>query len=276
MSAKAASVSPHDARPTATSVNDSTRLTELERELVELRQRYALFIRAAVHELRTPLQSIQGFAELLEPGLPPKKITHYLRLIKQDSSRLVAFVDDLSLMSELENGTLVFSPGVLEVEPLLRELAQALEARYPDCSVLLEYSPDRLPAIYADRKYLRQVLWPLLHNASHSSPRGRRSICLAVQPRWDAHSCGWLELSVEDDGPQIPARYREAIFEPLTELSKGLKHPRFGLGLGLYVARRIARMMGGDLWIEIPVRGMVGARKKKQKGNLFVVRMLIA
>ena len=276
MSAKAASVSPQASKPTATTVEGFTRLAELERGLAELRQRYALFIRATAHELRTPLQSIQGFAELLGPGLPPKKIAQYFSLIKRDTSRLVAVVDNLSLMSEVENGTLVFSPSVLEVEPLLRELAQALEPRYPDCSVMLEYSLDCLPAIYANEKYLRQVLWSLLYYAGHSSPRVRRSVCLSIQPHWDAYSCGWLKFSVEDDSPRIPARYREAIFEPLAELSKGLKHPRFGLGLGLYVARRIARMMGGDLWIEIPVRGMVGARKKKQKGNLFVVRMPIA
>jgi signal transduction histidine kinase len=219
------------------------------------------------------LQSIRGFVELLEPGLPPKKMTQYLSLIRRDTSRLVAVVNDLSLMSELENGTLVFNPGTLEIEPLLRELAQAFEAGYPDGAMILEYARS-LPAIYADET-LRQVLG-LLHHVGRSSPRVRRCTRLSVLPHWEAHSSGWLEFSVQDDGPRIPARYREAIFEPWAGRSRGPKHLRFGRGLGLYVARHIARRMGGDLWLGNPVREAVGVRRQKPKGNVFVVRMPIA
>src|ERR1700694_618111 len=111
-------------------------------ELDQLRQQQAIFLRTIAHALRTPLQSLQGFAELLEPGLSPAQVDHYVSFIKRDTAYLAGIVDDLCLRYELERGPLLLFPAVVEVGSILTELAQTFEAAVPDCLVMLDYSDD--------------------------------------------------------------------------------------------------------------------------------------
>ncbi len=231
--------------------------------LDKLRREHALFVRAATHELRTPLQSIQGFAELLEPGLPPAKIEQYLNIIKRDTARLAAMIDDISLRSQIENNTLWLNPAAFEVEPLLAELSRQLEAYYPEHLVQV-VQPAALPLVHADLESLRYILWTLLCNAARYSPAGRRALRLGASASRDDR---WLLFSVRDAAPRIRPAYRQALFEPLPEMPKALQRPRFGLGLGLYVARESARRMGGDLWLTAPRTATTQSR-----GNVFVLR----
>jgi two-component system sensor histidine kinase/response regulator len=106
-------------------------LAAAQRELSALRHRHALFIRAAAHELRTPLQPLQGLAELMEAGQPLELLTANLETIKRETARLVAVVDDLSLRSELEADTLLIAPTPFYPESLLEELARTMESYYP-------------------------------------------------------------------------------------------------------------------------------------------------
>jgi signal transduction histidine kinase len=245
----------------------------LETELENLRRRHHLFLRAATHELRTPLQSLQGFVELLSPGLPPAKLERYLGILKRDTSRLIAVVDDLSQRNLLENNQLEIKPVAFSVEQLLADLSQSLEAYYPDRFVVVKCPPN-LPLVYVDPSGLRYVLWTLLCNtARYSSVVGYRPLRLTIRQRGAR-----LEFSIYDDGPMIPADYREVIFEPLADLPKSLgKRPRFGLGMGLYVAREIARRMGGDLYVEGPRKTKKEKSKtRKSRGNVFVLSVPVA
>lgn len=252
-----------------------TNASQVGTEIERLRHQQHEFMRAATHELRTPLQSIQGFVELLEPGLAREKMEHYLSIIRRDTSRLVAVVEDISQRNALEHDQLGLKPVPFSVEQLLGELSRELEVAYPDRFVVVKCSTD-LPWVYVDPERLRQVLWTLLNNAARYSPAGGyRPIQLVVR------GCrGQVEFAVHDDGPPIPPEYCEAIFESLAELPRVLgKRPRFGLGLGLYVAREIARRLGGDLWVEEtrkPHLRKTNARGKRAKapfrrGNIFVL-----
>jgi signal transduction histidine kinase len=244
-------------------------------ELETLRRRHHLFLRAATHELRTPLQSLQGFVELLSPGLPPAKLERYLGILKRDTSRLIAVVDDLSQRNLLENDQLEIKPVAFSVEQLLVDLSQSLEAYYPDRFVVMKYPPD-LPLVYVDPAGLRYVLWALLCNSARYAERSAVSYRpLRVSIRQHGTR---LEFSIHDDSPTIPADCREVIFEPLAELPKSVgKRPRFGLGMGLYVAREIARRMGGDLYVEAR-RKVKKAKPKarKSQGNVFVLTVPVA
>ncbi len=231
-----------------------------------LRQEHAAFLRVVAHALRTPLQSLQGFAELLEPGLPPAQVEHYLSFIKRDTAHLAAVVDDLCLRHELERGALVLFPAAIDVGILLAELAASFEARLPDCVVGFEYTDD-LPAAYADPDRLMHILGTLLLNAERCRPNPRGSGWLTIVARHDP-AARQVEFVVDDDGPRVPAEYAAAMFEPFPMLPAALGRPRYGVGLGMYAAREVARQMGGDLCLSLRVKP-----PGRQFGNTFKVRV---
>lgn len=239
---------------------------ELERtrcELQELRQHQALFIRAATHELRTPLQPLQGLVELMEAGQPLEQIAANFEVIKRETARLAMVVDDLSLRSELETDTLLITPTPFHPELLLEELARTMEKYYPG---RLEVEYDNLPSVRADQEHVRRLLWMLLLNAMrYSLPEDL--ICLSVQPN---HTEAQMQFLIHDTGVRILSKYQETIFESLDQMPKVLQRPRFGLGLGLYVAREIARRMGGNVWLQNPPSCTT---KTAQRGNTFILSL---
>jgi signal transduction histidine kinase len=234
--------------------------------LEALHQEHAAFLRVVAHALRTPLQSLQGFAEMLEPGLPPAQVEHYLGFIKRDTAHLAAVVDDLCLRHELERGALVLFPTAIDLGALLSELAGGFEARLSDCVVGLEY-PDELPAAFADPDRLLHILGTLLLNAERCRPNPGDPGWLTIGARLDPDA-RQIVFVVDDDGPRVPAELAAALFEPFPKLPAALERPRHGIGLGLYAAREVARQMGGDLWLA-PRAESSG----RQFGNTFVVRV---
>jgi two-component system aerobic respiration control sensor histidine kinase ArcB len=236
------------------------------RALEALRQEHVAFLRVVAHALRTPLQSLQGFAEMLEPGLPPAQVEHYLSFIKRDTAHLAAVVDDLCLRHELERDALVLFPAAIDVGALLAELAGSFEARLPDCVVGLEYADD-LPAAFADPDRLLHILGTLLLNAERCRPNPGGPGWLTMGARHDP-AARQIVFVVDDDGPRVPAAYALALFDPFPVLPAVLGRPRHGIGLGLYAAREVARQMGGDLCLS------PGTETSGRKfGNTFVVRV---
>ncbi|MCC6190625.1 MAG: HAMP domain-containing histidine kinase [Anaerolineales bacterium] len=234
-------------------------------DLAQLREQHALFVRTAAHALRTPLQSLQGFAELLEPGLPPALAEHYISFIKREAAYLAGVVDDLALRHELAQGPLMLFPTVVEVGAFLHEAACTFEARLPDCLVAIEYAED-LPTVHADREHLLHIVFTLLRNAERCRPDrgdlGGLTVCAHHEP-----GARQVVFVVEDDGLRIPTEYSEAMFEPFARLPPALGRPRLGIGLGLFVARAVARQMGGDLYLAS------GGNCSGQFGNAFVLTM---
>lgn len=231
----------------------------------------ASLILTAAHEMRAPLQTVHGFANLLGPDLAPAEFDHYLASIQQDADRLVAMVDDLCWCVRLENSALQIELEACEVEPILLALTREVERDYPDRYVVMRYAD--LPPVFADAARLADILRTLLRNAAQYSPRGCQPILLSARP---LPSGGQMEFAVRDHGPYIVARYRERIFEPLVELPRYLNQPRRGLGLGLYMAREFARRMNGDLYLRSPARSPKSANGRKSKGNVFVLRIPLA
>lgn len=238
--------------------------TDDRQALQTLRHEQATFLRTVAHALRTPLQSLQGFAEMLEPGLPPEKVEHYLSFIKRDTAHLAAVVDDLCLRYELERGALVLFPAAIDVGSLLAELARAFEARLPDCLVSLEYAED-LPPAYADPDRLLHLLGTLLRNAERCRPDPGRPGWLTIRAQYDP-STRTVMFVVDDDGQRVPAEFASEMFDPFPRLPAALGRPRLGVGLGLYVAREVARQMGGDLCL-----APASAPSGQQFGNTFVL-----
>src|SRR6266540_989957 len=191
------------------------RLEEVDRHKDEM-------LAAVSHELRTPASSILGVA----------------RTLGQAGDRLSAEQQQqfLSLILELA-----------DLAELTRRAGQLATLTYPDRDVTVD-SGERLP-VQVDRKVVAQILGNLVGNAATHTPPST--------PIWiEAKRRGGLAVvAVEDSGPGVPANERARVFERFTQLNGTETPPKGGVGLGLYIARQLARAQGGEVLAVDPVEG---------------------
>jgi two-component system phosphate regulon sensor histidine kinase PhoR len=220
--------------------HDVTRLRELE----GVRQD---FVANVSHELRTPLSLIKSTAETLIDGAKddPAVATRFLEIIDKHANRLTLLIDDLLLLARLDSGRIDLKFQALP----LRDAAQdslddfALIAR--GRGVTLENTvPDELVA-RADPERLRQVLSNLIDNAiKYGRAEGRVTVGGRVLTE------GYVELSVRDDGPGIPAEAKARIFERFYRVDKARSREQGGTGLGLAIVKNVMQAHGGEVRVE--------------------------
>jgi len=204
-------------------------------------------LRAIIHEMRNPLQAvILGAGGLVAAAkLPGHRLTG---AIERETSRLNNLLTDLQLVVQRSERPL----GAVPVEALLREVGQ-LDSHFKwdvDVSVSVALSVG-VSAVYGSAERLRHVLINLLVNAQEAvASVGGGQVRLSATAEQ-----GQVVIAVEDDGPGIPERDREWVFEPFAT-TKGSGQ---GRGLGLTVARHIVTTHGGTLVAEPSLMG-VGAR----------------
>ncbi|HEY3397223.1 MAG TPA: ATP-binding protein [Armatimonadota bacterium] len=207
------------------------------------------------HELRSPLTSMRGLARTLagKAGeLTPEERRHATRCLEAESDRLSRLVNTLLDVSHLEQGKAELclqAVSLAEISARIRELytARACEKRIS----LLSEVPLDLPPVRADADRLEQILVALLDNALKYTPRGgtiRLQGC-----RQEGHA----GLIVSDTGRGIPEAAQEMVFERFGRVPSEREYPfgEPGLGLGLYLARLLAREQGGDLLLDSTLGG---------------------
>ena len=194
------------------------------------------------HELRTPLNSIIGLTRLLaEPsadGVLDSERLHQVGLIRSTGGTLLALVNDLLDVAKAESGRLYIEPAHIDLRALfgrMRGLVRPMaEGRPVDVIVSDDGVPD---TVLTDETALTSILRNLLSNGIRYTDSG--------EVRLSARVAGTrLEISVADTGMGIPAGLQEDVFEEFYQVP-GLR--RGGTGLGLPYARRLARILGGDL-----------------------------
>ena len=195
------------------------------------------FVSNVSHELRTPLTAIRTYAELLAEGrLPdPARRRRALDVISAESARLSRLVDTLLDFARLERNRRTYTPVPLDLAALAAEIAEASPVR-PACIP----PPSPVPAL-ADRDAVRQIVLNLLDNAAKYAPGAPPELAVALLPD------GTPSLSVLDRGPGIPPRAARRIFDRFVRLDDATTRTTSGYGLGLSIARRLARGMNGDL-----------------------------
>ena len=201
------------------------------------------FISDASHELRTPIAALQATAETLLREQPrrPRRDALEARLAG-DAARLGRLVDDLLSLARL-HAEAPMVPTTVDLCDVARAGLAAVRARSPENRVELE-GPSGL-RVSGDPESLSRVVRNLIDNAlTAAGPVGHVRVRVAADP--DA-----AQLTVEDDGPGVPVVERERIFERFVRLDPSAP---FGHGLGLAIARGIARQHGGDLTCDaVPV-----------------------
>jgi signal transduction histidine kinase len=211
-------------------------------------ERTRRFVADAAHELRTPLAGVQAIAEAaMAPGLDTEERERLHLLLLRESRRAGRLVDDLLALARIDAGIDLRREPVDLLE-LARSEADRVRLLAPDRVIDVDGAPVR---VTGDAARLAQVLGNLLDNACRHTPDGGR---VTVQV-W---SGGMAVVRVTDTGPGVPRPDRERIFDRLVRLDESRRADQGGAGLGLAIARGIARAHGGDLRCVDPPDG-VGA-----------------
>jgi PAS domain S-box-containing protein len=225
------------------------RVEESNRALERATQAKSEFLAAMSHELRTPLNSIIGFSELLLDDMvgPSGSPEHhrYATHIHQSGKHLLSLVNDILDLSKVEAGRMELRPETFDAKTSLLAVDGAIRPLAEKKGLTLVNSVPREPiALYADQGKFTQVLYNLLSNAVKFTPEGGR---VEMAARLIS---GALEVSVVDTGVGIAAQDQERIFEPFEQLEASTTRQHAGTGLGLALARRLAQLQGGRLWVE--------------------------
>ncbi len=215
-------------------------------ELEEYARKLQDFLDIAGHELRHPVAIIFGYMQTLpELGetISAEQFGQIGDALRTSAQRLSAIVDDLLDVSRLESDRFPMRERAVDVEALLRDAVEEMRSKGADREFILRVAQD-IPAIHADPERLHQVLIILLDNASSYTPPDSP---VELSAEMEA---GRIRICCLDRGPGIPEDARERIFERFGQVADVDHHGPGGLGVGLYIARRIAEAHGGSLWYE--------------------------
>lgn len=215
------------------------------------------FVADASHELRNPLASIRGYAELTRRGADelPTDAAHALGRIEAESERMSALVQDLLLLARLDSEpTLELQPT--DVTEIVLNAVSDARAASADHTWALEL-PDDVVIAKADAHRLHQVVTNLLANARAHTPAGTR---VQTSLRADA---GWAVIEVSDNGPGVPEEIREAVFERFTraDASRVRQPGGSSTGLGLAIVAAVVNAHGGEVALDsVPGRTTFAVR----------------
>ncbi len=217
---------------------------DLERVRSADRDRSA-FLAAVSHELRSPLNAILGFADILMTevdGPMSESAREEVEQIRGSGQHLLELINDILEFSALEGGQLRLSRGRVDLALLVADVMREAAALVGDKPVALrgEARPDVLA--FADPKRVRQIVTNLVSNAVKFTQRGEVYVTVA------RHG-SYARVSVRDTGPGINATERAMIFEDYKQAGDERKRKR-GTGLGLAIARRLVLMHGGSIQVE--------------------------
>ncbi|MFK0283539.1 sensor histidine kinase [Streptomyces sp. NPDC090499] len=209
-------------------------------------ERLRTFAADASHELRTPVASVRGHAELalLHPGSVPPEITRALQRIAAESSRMGEMVDDLLLLARLDAGRPLESHPV-DLTHLILDAVTDARAAGPDHRWTLDLPEDPV-TVTGDTHRLQQVLANLLANARLHTPAGTK---VTVTLETDGAR---TVLQVHDDGPGIPPDIQPGVFERFTRAEHRRRPDASGggAGLGLSIVAAVVEAHGGTVTVE--------------------------
>ena len=222
-------------------------IRELElrnREAERANQLKTEFLGNMSHELRSPLHTVIGFAQLLaeeKEGPLNEKQKRFLSHIQNDSLHLLDLINDLLDLSKIEAGRLELRYEVFPVDAVIAEAIASVQPRATAKALYIETDVSISTPVCADRLRFKQILHNLLTNAIKFTPEGGR---VRVQAEGRDHLA---EISVSDTGIGIPEDQQQAVFDKFYQVRAGIQGGSEGTGLGLAITKRLVDQHGGSL-----------------------------
>jgi len=226
--------------------------------LQQANQAKSRYITAISHELRSPLNSILGYAQILaaDDDIPPNR-RQAVSVIRKSGDHLLSVIERTLDIARIEGGKLTLDIKAMDFPELLQQLVWMFELQARDKGLSFDYQPvGTLPAIVrADEKRLRQILINVLGNAVKFTVRG--GVVFRVECRREMAT-----FEIRDSGPGILADDMQRIFEPF---SRGSNVTAAGSGVGLTIARMLTDLMGGEMQVS----------SQPGEGTLFRIRLFL-
>ncbi len=219
------------------------------------------FFANASHELKTPLTSIKGFAELMETGIvnDPAQSRRYLELIRQETERMIGLISDILKLSELESRASEIDRRSVSLLMVARKVAESLSVQAQEKQVAVRVEGDD-GFLDANPDRMTQLVLNLLDNAiKYNVQGGRADVFVRTED-------GRVILTVADTGVGIPKEAQERVFERFYRVDKGRSREMGGTGLGLSIVKNLANGMKGD----------ARAESTPGRGSTFIVELPVA
>lgn len=250
-------------RETQSALDDANRQrTIAERrgdELQRATETRARLLRGVTHDVKNPLGAAKGYAELLQMGVKAPMLPEQAPLIAgvvRSVDGALAIIADLLDLARADSAGLAVNRLEVDLAQVAREAAEAHRPAAETAGHTIEVvAPQEPLKVFTDPARVTQVLGNLVSNAIKYTPTpGAITVVTAIRDgSLELGGDAWVTVQVTDNGPGIPADQRDAIFDEFTRLDDA--GPQKGHGLGLAIARRIARLLGGDLNVEPAAAG---------------------
>ena len=220
-------------------------LTEAKQQAEQANRTKSEFLANISHDLRTPLNGILGYAQILmrDTGID-EDTRNAVAIIEKSGNHLLNLINDILDVSRIEANKLQLRAAPFRPGSFLDDIADivSLQARQKGLQLHVAV-PDSLPeTVLGDEKRLRQVLLNLLNNAVKFTEKGH----IWFRARFDD---GTLHVEVQDTGMGIPPDQYEEVFSPFKQLTKHIQSEE-GTGLGLAIVKRLVQMMDGEVHVE--------------------------
>ncbi len=206
------------------------------------------FVSTVSHELRTPMTAIKGYADLIYSeavGQVNENQKRFLGIIKNNTDRLTAMINDLLDIARIETGRVRFEPEMLKLGEVVANVIDSLAAHAASKGHNLTYRVEAgLPEIRGDPHRLTQVFTNLVSNAINYTPEGGEIGVSVYQVQ------GALRADVRDNGIGVRPEDRVRIFERFYRADHPLVRESTGTGLGLSIVKMFVEMHGGRVWVE--------------------------
>lgn len=222
-------------------------------DIRKLEQMRKDFVANVSHELKTPLTSIQGFVETLKAGAAEQREVRdkFLDILDIESARLSVLIDDLLMLSDIENRTRYGAKDEIPVIRSVREVVEMLSDMAQRKGVLLTLdTPPELPALLGNPGWFKQMIINLVDNAIKYTPEGG-AVHVLLKLSEDQ-----VEISVSDTGIGIEEEHLPRLFERFYRVDKARSREVGGTGLGLAIVKHIVLAMEGQIAVNsIPGEG---------------------
>ena len=225
--------------------NERERLLSEQMAGKELEKRRNEFISVVVHELKTPLTSLKGYAQLLHRKnvkTGDEQSTHMTERIVSQVDKLTNLINDLLDVTRITNNQLSLHEEPFAFDQLVEEIISELQLTAEDQTIYREGESGQ--AVWGDRIRIGQVISNLLSNAIKYAPKADRILVKT------AVAGNAITLCVQDFGPGIPKEFKKKVFDPFFRIEKAVSTNAPGLGLGLHIAAEIIRRHRGSMWVE--------------------------
>ncbi|MBK7215101.1 MAG: response regulator [Bacteroidales bacterium] len=234
-------------------VLDMTDRKRGEKELIKAKEKAeesdklkTSFLANMSHEVRTPMNAILGYTELLlSPDYTEEEKIEYVKIVGKSSQQLLKIINDIVEISKIATGQITANPVVFDLGALLKEVYddyQALaSAKHLKINIVPDLNSSHIELQFDDQK-LKMILSKLLDNAIKFSDKGKIEVGYIIKD-------SILEFHVKDNGIGISKENQEIIFDRFRQLEDSYTRKYGGSGLGLPIAKSFVEFLGGKIWL---------------------------